>query len=395
MLANRYKLNTEGHPPPPIWAAIPARDEADELEPCLTALAAQRHAALRGVVICLSNCTDDSATVVSRIAGTLPFRVDTIDVALPPNRACAGMARRLAMDRAAVLAGPDGILLTTDADARVPPSWVSANLSAIASGADAVAGRSEIEPVGARLIPEHLHAIGTREGAYASLLDEIRWLLDPDPADPWPRHDEHCGASIAVTVGAYHRVGGMPAVPLAEDRAFFDQLRRLDVRIRHAPEVRVMVSARLHGRAPGGMADTMRRRIAQMDPFLDARLEPALDSARRSQISSIMRQMWQVGTGEVAELQRISAKLRTTSEFLARQFAIVPVAGGACSVQQNAGRGYFGTSWARIEQQCPVLQRRLVPRENLPVETVRARRIRDWLRNGAGRADTTLRAAAD
>jgi hypothetical protein len=143
------------------------------------------------------------------------------------------------------------------------------------------------------------------------------------------------------------------------------------------------------------MADTMRRRIAQMDPFLDARLEPALDSARRSQISSIMRQMWQVGTGEVAELQRIAAKLRTTSEFLARHFAIVPIAGGACSVQQNARRGYFGTGWARLEQQCPVLQRRLVPLENLRVETVRARRIRDWLRNGAGRADTTLRAAAD
>ena len=86
------------------------------------ALAAQRHAAIQGVVICLSNCTDDSATVVSRIAVALPFRVDTIDVALPPKRACAGVARRIAMHRAAELAGPDGILLTTDADARVPPS---------------------------------------------------------------------------------------------------------------------------------------------------------------------------------------------------------------------------------------------------------------------------------
>jgi len=111
------------------------------------ALAAQQHAAIQGVVICLSNCTDDSAAVVGRITGALPFRVDIIDVVLPSDRACAGMARRLAMDRAAALAGPDGILLTTDADARAPPGWVAANLSAINSGADAVAGRAEIEPL--------------------------------------------------------------------------------------------------------------------------------------------------------------------------------------------------------------------------------------------------------
>ena len=398
--ARRFGLNTQGQPTPSVWAAIPAKDEAGELEGCLMALAAQRHAAIQGVVICLSNCTDDSATVVSRIAVALPFRVDTIDVALPPNRACAGVARRLAMHRAAELAGPDGILLTTDADARVPPNWVAANLTAIAGGADAVAGRSEIEPYGARLIPPQLHAIDAREGYYARLLDEIRSLLDPDPADPWPRHDEHCGASIAVTASAYRRAGGMPAVPLAEDRAFFDMLRRIDARIRHAPEVRVVVSARLHGKAPGGMADTMRRRIVKTDPFLDARLEPALDATRRSRISGQLHQMWQTGAGDAAELQRIAAKLRTTSESLTRHFAIVPVAWGAglegvSCVQQNAERGYFGAGWARLEQQCPVLQRRLVPLENLPVETARAERIRDWLRNAADPVDTQLHVAAD
>jgi hypothetical protein len=192
----------------------------------------------------------------------------------------------------------------------------------------------------------------------------------------------------------------MPAVPLAEDRAFFDMLRRIDARIRHAPEVRVVVSARLHGKAPGGMADTMRRRIVKTDPFLDARLEPALDATRRSRIRGKLHQMWQTGAGDTAELQRIAAKLRTTSESLTRHFAIVPVAWGAglegvSCVQQNAERGYFGAGWARLEQQCPVLQRRLVPLENLPVETARAERIRDWLRNAADPVDTQLHVAAD
>jgi len=392
-MARGQRPNIRHHPMPCVWVAIPARDEADELEGCLLALAAQRHAAIQGVVICLSNCIDDSAAVVRRVAGALPFRVDTIDVVLPPEQACAGRARRLAMDRAGVLAGPDGILLTTDADARVPRDWVAANVCAIENGADAVAGWSEIEPLGARRIPQHLHTIDAREGNYARLLDEIRSLLDADPADPWPRHDEHCGASIAVTVAAYRRAGGMPPVPLAEDRAFFDALRLVDARIRHAPEVSVVVSARLQGRAPGGMADTMRRRIGQTDPILDARLEPALDAARRARIRGKLRQMWQAGTGEVAVLQRIAARLEITSEALAQHFAIVPTQGARTN--HTTARRYFGTRWAQLERQCPALQRHLVPLEDLGAETARARRIRDWLRNGASQADTPLHVAAD
>jgi hypothetical protein len=393
-IAHEQRPTIRGYSMPCVWVAIPARDEADELEGCLLALAAQQHAAIQGVVICLSNCIDDSAAVVRRLTGALPFRVDIIDVMLPPEQACAGTARRLAMDRAAVLAGPDGILLTTDADARAPPNWVAANISAIDNGADAVAGRSEIEPIGAGLIPHHLHAIDAREGDYAKLLDEIRSLLDPEPADPWPRHDEHCGASIAVTVAAYRRAGGMPAVPLAEDRAFFDTLRLMDARIRHAPEVSVVVSARLHGRAPGGMADTMRRRIGQMDRFLDARLEPALDAALRAQTRGKLRQMWETGTGEVAILQRIAARLRITSESLAQHFAIVPTNRGARANKPKVGQ-YFGALWAQLERQCPALQHHLVPLEDLGAETARAKRIRDWLRHGASQADTLLRVAAD
>jgi len=279
--------------------AIPARNEADELEDCLFALAAQRPAAIDCLVVCLNNCTDGSAAVIRRIAVALPFCVDVVEVTLPPDRACAGMARRIAMDRAAALVGLEGILVTTDADARVPPGWLAANLAAIAMGADAVAGQVEIEPFGARLVPQHLHEIDTRECNYAALLDEIRSLLDPDPADPWPRHDQQCGASIAVTTAAYRHAGGMPLVPLAEDRAaFFGNLRQIDARIRHAPEVRVVVSARLHGRAQGGMADTIRRRITRVDPFLDARLEPAGDAARRARACGQLRRMWQVGTAE-------------------------------------------------------------------------------------------------
>jgi hypothetical protein len=111
------------------------------------------------------------------------------------------------------------------------------------------------------------------------LLDQIAALLDPDLADPWPRHDEENGATLAVRVAAWQRAGGIPAVPVGKDRAFVAALRRVDAHIRHAPEVWMTVSGRLEGRARGGMADTMRRRMQAADMMLDERLEGAREAA--------------------------------------------------------------------------------------------------------------------
>ncbi len=405
----------------PAIAALPAKDEADELAGCLLALAAQRGATLDAAVICLNNCSDDSADVVRRVSHVLPFAVHTLDVCLTPKYACAGMARRIAMDHAAELAGPRGILLTTDADGRAPPDWLAANLAAIAEGADAVAGCAEIEPMGATLIPAHLHAIDARECAYAALLDEIRWLLDPDPADPWIipaarradwyarrvgvaaareidkipaarrspeesrlraagiRHDEHSGASIAVTVEAYRRAGGIPPVPLAEDRAFFDRLRHVDAKIRHPPGVRVIVSARIVGRAPGGMADTMRRRMVRIDELLDERLEPARDAARRAWLRARLHRAWRSGVKEPADIGGLAVRLGMAADDLAMLIS----------------NRYFGAAWAMVEERSPILRRRRVRLVDLPAQTEFARRLRDGIRRAANPADTLLRVAAE
>ena len=93
----------------------------------------------------------------------------------------------------------------------------------------------------------------------------------------------------------------MPPIPLGEDRAFFAALRRIDARIRHAPEVRVTVSARTNGRATGGMADTIRRRLEKPDEMLDENLEPAVNATRRAELRGLIGTT--IGKGLVEEIK--------------------------------------------------------------------------------------------
>jgi hypothetical protein len=189
----------------------------------------------------------------------------------------------MAMEIADTLASPDVPLLTTDADGRAAVDWLAGNLFHLRRGIGAVFGRAVIDPVEAEHIPPALHQADARECAYAAALDEIAHWIDPDCSDPWPRHTEESGASIAVSREAYRNSGGVPLVRLGEDRAFAAALRRAGARIRHAPEVTVVVSGRILGRAEGGMADTIRRRLVAPDTELDAALEPVADRVARLQ----------------------------------------------------------------------------------------------------------------
>jgi len=171
-----------------VLVAVPVKDEAERIADCLRALALQQEVLADGVVLVVNNTTDGTADVVRALLPVLPVPVHVVEHWFPPERASAGSARRLGMERAAAMLGEGGALLTTDADGRVPPDWVAANLWHLRAGADAVAGRALIDPVEAALIPAKLHEDDAEECAYAALLDEVAALLDPEPWNPWPRH---------------------------------------------------------------------------------------------------------------------------------------------------------------------------------------------------------------
>lgn len=349
----------------PTAAAVPARDERDTILQCLQALDAQVGARLDHIVVLVNNATDGTAALARSFRPHPATQLHVLERSLAPAQANAGHARRLAMEAAFALAGPQGVLLTTDADAAVDPDWLAANLAALRAGADAVAGWVELDPVGHRAIPARLHADDARECAYDALCDEIHARLDPDPADPMPRHTQHSGASIAVTGAAYRRCGGIPDIAVGEDRAFIAALRRVDAGVRHAPEVHVVVSGRTEGRSPGGMADTIRRRLIRPDPFLDDRLEPATDCVRRARLRAALRRLYDEPMDDPSAI--------------AQQCGLAPEA-----VAAAVNAPYFGAAWQAVESAAPLLRRQLVAVSDLPVQMEVATAIVATLRGAPG-----------
>lgn len=356
--------------------AIPARDEAALLPGCLDALARQRGTSLArtAVLVFANNCKDATAAEASALRRSLPYALHVVAATLPTGLAHAGGARSAAMAAADELLSPgDGILLATDADARPEPGWLAANRAALAAGADAVAGAILPDAAEAALLPPALRRREIAEARYAALLDEIAALADPVPHDPWPRHDTHSGASIAVRQAVFHAAGGIPPVPLGEDRAFFRALDLMDARIRHAPTARVVVSCRLQGRAVGGMADTLCRRAEGGDEPLDARLEPVADAWRRARIKRAVRRGWRDGSLVVPDPELWAAGDRAL--LLA-----------ACRHQS------FGLAWAFLEAAMPLLARHRVDAGSLLRETLKAQallaglRLREAVRVPAGAA---------
>jgi GT2 family glycosyltransferase len=361
-------------PQPRVVVALPVKDEAERLPACLQALAGQTGPAELTVLVLVNNSYDESAAIARGFAAGSPGRVLVEDVILPEHHANAGGARRLAMRMAADIAGGGGIVMTTDADGRVAPDWLRANLRAIRAGTDAVAGQAVIDPIEEALIPAALRDADARECKYAALLDEIVAGLDPDPADPWPRHDEHSGASIAVTVDAFRRAGGIPELPMGEDRAFFRSLRRIDARIRHDPDVHVVVSGRTEGRAVGGMADTIRRRLVCPDMFLDDRLESVQDAMLRATLRRQARLLWADETADCWSIFALARDLQLPSNF----------------VREKLAGKQFGAAWDDLQTVSPALRRRPVPTAAVTQEIAAAVSILGAWRAPKSAADQTM-----
>ena len=220
-----------------VGVIVPAHNEESLLPGCLAALrVAVRFASLPvRVVVVLDDCTDTTGDVCQRF-GVESFRIAAHNV----GEARGAGARRLLRNESR----PEAVwLASTDADTRVPPTWLRDQVDLAQSGADVVLG---------------VVRLGDDDAA-PSLLRAFEFEYQKQLADNGSHSHIH-GANLGVRASVYLRAGGFPPVPNHEDRRLIQQLHRLrGVTIETCQNVGVQTSSRIEGRCDHGFAATLGR----------------------------------------------------------------------------------------------------------------------------------------
>lgn len=244
-----------------LVVAVPARNEEGRIGRTLRALGEQwgEDAGSYRVLLLANNCTDHTAAAARQMAKSLALPIEVIEEDFPPELAHIGHARGRALHLAAVRLGgqPGGLLATTDADTVVAPNWAAALRLALGS-ADLVGGRILTLPEERDTLPRPLRRLQLEDAVYHLLASRLRSVLDPEPCDPWPRHHQHFGANMGLRLSAWEQVKVWPQVRCLEDVALVHEMQRLDLRVRHCPQVRAWTSVREHGRVETGLSSQMR-----------------------------------------------------------------------------------------------------------------------------------------
>ncbi|MGI8961153.1 MAG: glycosyltransferase [Bryobacteraceae bacterium] len=249
---------------------VPARDEEELLPSALRALAEQK--TITGdpldheryeVILLINNTRDRSRQVAEKFQHLYPtLRLHVLEKHFDTSHSHNGYARRLLMDEAfrrlEMRSSSNATMLSTDADSQVASNWISQNQEELASGAQAVGGRVVISPCEEALLDPATRAIQKYDHLYRRLVAWLEDRLDPQLHDPWPRHHQHFGASLAITPQTYRFVGRLPPRRYFEDIAFYQALIQHDVRLRHSNRVRVFTSPRLTGRARFGLSSELK-----------------------------------------------------------------------------------------------------------------------------------------
>ena len=222
-----------------IGVVIPAHDEECYLDGCLNAIRqAGGHAGLRGesvcVVVVLDHCRDNSRAIAAAHTNALQgarYRVEAIEI----DARNVGAAR--AAGAARLLAQGARWLAFTDADTRVAPDWLVAQLHL---EADVVCGTVSVDDWSAH------HDQATM----------LRQHFENKYADNDGHRHIH-GANLGVSAQAYRCAGGFAPLACSEDVALVAALEHCGASFAWSAAPRVSTSARRDARARGGFGDTL------------------------------------------------------------------------------------------------------------------------------------------
>ncbi len=239
------EVNSSRFPPPrAVGVVIPARNEADSIVACLDSVVRALDAApavdSSWIVVVADSCSDQTASFARRrLAGR--GKVIECSVASP------GAARRVGATE--VLEHFEGYrssevwIANTDADSRVSLDWISHHLQLASRSFCGVAGIVRVASIE-----------GHDETAVSEFL--AGYAIYEDGTHPHVH-----GANLGIRADAYSDAGGWSDLAVAEDHCLWSR-----VRSRGWPTIAsvgsvVYTSGRLHGRALGGFADTLRRNL--------------------------------------------------------------------------------------------------------------------------------------
>jgi cellulose synthase/poly-beta-1,6-N-acetylglucosamine synthase-like glycosyltransferase len=227
-----------------VGVVIPAQNEEATIQKCIASvLAAHEHCGRRAplwIVVVADACSDDTVT---RARAVLGMRGEVIE----GSARSPGSARRLGanavLDHFGQARAARIWLANTDADTHVPLDWLKVHLDHADEGADGVAGIVQLD------LADH-----PRE-------DVIRLYHETYELARDGTHSHVHGANLGVRGDAYLDVGGWSPLTVAEDHCLWRRLKIRGWRLRSCVRSVVLSSARLHGRAIGGFADTLRHRL--------------------------------------------------------------------------------------------------------------------------------------
>lgn len=327
-----------------VSVVVPVRNEAHHLVQTLDALRRQQDAdgvALSAdgyeVLLLANNCTDNSFDIARRYQRAYPqFSLHVAQIYLPADQANIGTVRRLLMDEACrrlqQSSNRPGIIASTDGDTVVDRQWVYQIMREIAGGSDAVGGRILTRPDDSPVRVNYL-----RDVTYRTLIARLEALLDPRPHDPWPRHFQHFGASLAVTCTMYRQAGRLPVVPHLEDEAFYQALLRTDAKIRKSPQVKVTTSSRMQGRVTVGFSEQLRCWHSMNQRGQCQLAEPAEAIITRLRLRHRLRIVWESG---------LSATQEKVIRLIATEAGVDP----AWLLTECTQCRYFGQLWEKLDR---------------------------------------------
>ncbi|WP_225447989.1 glycosyltransferase [Streptacidiphilus sp. P02-A3a] len=143
-------------------------------------------------------------------------------------------------------------LAHTDADSRVPESWLADQLAHATAGAHAVVGQVQVRDWGEHTATTTAHFKRHYFVHHHDRRTPVASTPAPGRSGPRRPHPHVHGANLGVRADAYLAVGGFPQLPVGEDRALVTALEQAHYRVLAATDAPVVTSARRDPRAPGG-----------------------------------------------------------------------------------------------------------------------------------------------